>query len=187
MNNERSHRGLDRSTEIARNIIISPDYGRRLSTLKESPKIQKKIIDEARRALFHRNGSRYEDLIFIHSATGEIKRSIDHQVENEGFPTASMIKMATRSADHTIISIHNHPNSSVPSPMDIASQVSHRYKYGLVVGHDGSIYKYFSANGYNPLWYGSAIRKLDETGYTQDNLLIFVREALEASVYVEVL
>lgn len=44
--------------------------------------------------------------------------------------------------DYTIISVHNHPDSFVPSLDDIVSAWKGKYKYGLAVCHVNTIYKY---------------------------------------------
>ena len=41
-----------------------------------------------------------------------------------------------------IISIHNHPTSKIPSPQDLYSASKRGQKYGLIIGHDGRVYRY---------------------------------------------
>ena len=185
--NEISHKGINRSTEIARSIIKSPDYGRRLSVLGEIPEVQQKIIDESKKALYHRNGTSFEDLIFIHSSTGEMKKNTTYEKAYEVMPTKSMKRMVTMANEYMVIVIHNHPTSSVPSPADIKAMITHKYKYGLVIGHNGVIYKYSSIDDFNEIWYEFALRKLDRNGYSKEDFAVFIEEAKEAGVLVEVI
>ena len=41
-----------------------------------------------------------------------------------------------------LIAIHNHPDSFAPSFADIATAYKRKYKYGVVVAHNGTIFKY---------------------------------------------
>lgn len=185
--NETSHKGLDRSTEIARSIIKSPDYGRRLSALGEIPKVQQKIIDESRKALYHRNGTSFEDLIFIHSVTGETRKNTAYDKEREVMPTKSMRRMVEKAAEYMVIGIHNHPGNTAPSPQDIKAMVDKKYKYGLVVGHNGSIFKYSEVGDLNLPAYAAALDRLNRKGYNKGNIESFIAEAMLAGILVEVI
>ncbi len=184
---ESSHKGMDCNTEIAKSVIKSPEYGRRISTLGENSKVQQKIIDESRKALYHRNGTSYEDLIFINAINGEMRKNTTYDKEREVMPTKSMKRMIGAAVAYTIISIHNHPSSTVPSLADINSMIKHKYRYGLVVGHDGTIFKYSVMGEYNSIWYNAAFRELDRNGYSQENIQTFINRALEAGIRLEVL
>lgn len=186
-NLEQGHKGHDRDTEIARGVIDSPEYGRRLSKLGEASKVQQKIIDESRKALYHRSGTRYEDLVFIDSVTGKVSRVTDYEVEHQVLPTKSMRRMANKADDYTIVAIHNHPQSTIPSRADIESMVAHKYKYGLVVGHDGTIFKYSIMGEFIPSWYIAAIRRLEQSGYSEEGMAVFIAESKETGILVEVL
>lgn len=140
---EEGHKGHRRDLEIARSLIESPDYGRRISSLNESKVIKKIIKQEAVSMLMHRNGTLYEDLTYIDTKTNAFATRTDYTVERKVKPNAKMTKMvlnSLRTGEKTIIAIHNHPQSTMPSLSDI--QNAKRYKYGLIVGHDGSIIKY---------------------------------------------
>ena len=184
---EGSHKGIDRDAEIARSVIESPEYGRRLSRLGETSKVQQKIIDESKAILRHRNGTYYEDLAFINSMTGEVGRVTDYDKEREVMPSGAMKQMVEKSGDYTVISIHNHPGSTVPSDGDINSIVQHKHKYGLVVGHDGSIFKYSMVGAFNRAMYYAAWRGLYRNENQPDSMTDFIRAAAMAGVLVEVL
>ena len=185
--NEGSHKGHDRSLEIARSVIDSQDHGRRLSALREKSDIQKKIIEECRQALHHRDGTGFEDLIYINTMTGEVRRQTGYEREREVKPTEPMRRLLEKAEEHTVIAIHNHPGSTVPSPADIRSMVAHKYKYGLVIGHDGSLFRYSSVDGYDPVQYYYAWAHLDKNGYSTETFQVFIAEALLAGIALEVL
>ena len=53
-----------------------------------------------------------------------------------------MKKMVRSAEPNTIIGIHNHPHSSVPSADDLGAAYDRKYKFGLVACHNGTLYKY---------------------------------------------
>ena len=79
-----------------------------------------------------------------------------------------MRKMLRDADANTIIAIHNHPGSSAPSYSDIMACKDRKYKYGLVVCHDGMIYKY-SVDGerLNIPMAVSALDRVAKRGYTK--------------------
>lgn len=75
-----------------------------------------------------------------------------------------------RDADvNTIIAIHNHPGSSAPSYSDLLVCKNRKYKYGLVVCHDGTIYQYSVDNRkFNRPIASAALDLLQKDGYTKE-------------------
>lgn len=183
---EEGHRGKNRSKEIARSIIESPDYGRRLSSVDPNGAVTKNIIKESRKILNHRNGTEYEDLMFIDTRNGKYLVRTDYDAVRRAMPSKKMVEMVEKADDYTIAVLHNHSGSTVPSPADIASLVNRKNAYGVIIGHDGSIYKY-TCRDYNPPLYGAAVAKLDETGYNELGIKTFISEAKEAGITIEVL
>lgn len=45
--------------------------------------------------------------------------------------------------DTPVIAIYNHPDGYPPSADDLVSARRHRYNFGLAVGHNGQVYKYY--------------------------------------------
>lgn len=183
---EEGHKGLDRSTEWQRKRIYSDTYPRRMSAIGEPKKIRKIVVDEARSILKHRNGTRFEDLIFIDSNTGEIKRQLSYNVADRVEPTNEMKKMAERNS-RSIIAIHNHPLSVAPSEDDIISAYRHNYKYGIVVCHNGDIYKYTIMESVNISAYMSAYKHFDQALQSADALPKFIEECRMSGVEMEFL
>lgn len=90
----------------------------------------------------HRSGTKYENFIFINSKTGKIRKSTNFEKVNTATPAKGMRKMVNGADDNTIITIHNHPGSAVPSWDDILVAKQRKYKYGLIACHDETIFKY---------------------------------------------
>lgn len=92
--------------------------------------------------------------------------------------------MLRKTEPYTIIAVHNHPGSSVPSLADLLVCGKRKYKYGIVVCHNGKIYKYaVDKDKFNPAIANAALDKLEIGGYNHG-----MREMFEdAGVVMEVL
>lgn len=139
---ESGHRGLDRDTEINYRAINSHDYKRKFENLDESTDIIKILWKEAKEILNHRNGTYYEDILFVNAETSRFLKRTDYDNIKSVLPSRRMIRMVESSNKHTIIALHNHPGSSFPSIDDINNAYKHNYRYGLIACHNGNVFKY---------------------------------------------
>lgn len=183
---ERSTKGRVKETVMNRPVVESAEYRRRVDTLSEENVVKKSIWREMTSCIRHRSGTKYEDLIFINSKTGKIKKSTNFEKASTAAPTKGMRKMVNDADDNTIIAIHNHPGSTVPSWNDIVVAKQRKYKYGLIACHDGTIFKYQITGNINEPFYISAVAKLDRKGYNENNLKEFCQNVRDAGVEMEV-
>lgn len=124
--------------------------------------------------LTHRSGTRYEDIAFVDYLTGKSKINKEYHEESTAKPNKGMIEMLYNSKPNTIIAIHNHPGSSVPSLADLMTCKKRAYKFGLVVCHDGKIYKYsVDKEKFNAPIASSALAQLEIKGYNDNVRSIF--------------
>lgn len=123
-------------------FVKTADYRKLYNNLDEPVSIQRTAYEQAREMLTHRSGTKYEDLTFIDTLTGNSLSRSDYDVENEVIPSLKMRRMVTNAEPHTIIAIHNHPGSSVPSITDLTSAFEKQYKYGLIACHNGTLMRY---------------------------------------------
>lgn len=136
---EESRRSIDGSTTIDRNYIGSNEYRKKFRFLEEDKKTVIKVARESVNILKHRQGTLGEDLVYINPKDNKVLRNRSSQIEQETYATERMKKIVTDNL-REIIAIHNHPKSGVPSFSDLSN--AKRYKYGLVVCHNGLIFKY---------------------------------------------
>ncbi len=134
---------------VDKQIIDSSNYRKMFDKLGENSKTTRSIFQQAKAILNHRSGSDFEDLSFIDSITGKFLTRTDYSVERQCIPSKQMMDMVKKAKPNTIIAIHNHPNSSVPSLDDINSAWKKKYKYGIIACHNGNIFKYRVLGGYN--------------------------------------
>lgn len=184
---ECGNKGRNKSTLMDRKEIGSNHYRRKINSLPESKEICREIWSEMVNIISQRSGTELESLVFINTETNEIKRSLESKLLRTVAPTKKMKQMLQQSKEHTIIAIHNHPGSSVPSWADIKVAADRKYKYGLIAAHDGTVFKYRIIGEINRLYYDSAVAKLDRLSYTEDNLKEFCSAVRDAGVEMEVL
>ena len=177
---EQSTKGRIKGTEMNRSALESPEYKRRIETLREPKEVTKAIWEEMSRAIRHRNGSKFEDLIFVDSKTGKVKRSVDYERISTANPTKEMMKMLKSSQDRSIVAIHNHPNSSVPSISDIMVAKERGYKYGLIACHNGNIFKYTTEENINCIIADAALERINNMLYNKNTIMDFDKEMKKA-------
>lgn len=184
---EQSTKGKSSKFMMNRSAVESAEYVRKIDKLPEGKGVKRLIRTEMIQAIKHRNGTEFEDLIFIDSVNNTMRKSIDYEVPRTAKPTKKMMQMLSETDDYTIIAIHNHPSSSVPSFDDIAVAAIRKYKYGLIACHDGEIFKYQITGEINEPMYAYAVAKLDKSGYTENSLKEFCKNIIEAGIEMEVL
>lgn len=134
------------ASKIDRKQIASAGYQNKFNALGENKRVTRSVRSKAKEMLRHRSGTRYEDLAFIDTKTGKAYINKSFNRASSAKPSRKMNKILKAADDYTVIAIHNHPNSTAPSIDDIQVAVNRKYKYGVVVGHNGTIFKY-SVNG----------------------------------------
>lgn len=192
---EESKRSISNPTAVVdTKIINSPNYRKTFDKLGEETKITRSIFQQAKNILTHRTGSDFEDLSFIDSVTGKFLTRTDYSVERQCIPSKSMISMVKKAKPNTIIAIHNHPNSSVPSLDDIISAYKKKYKYGIIACHNGNIYKYNVLGEFNELIVDHLLDSVNKLIYNKDKIKEYdkllsrvLKQLEENNIYLEVL
>lgn len=166
--NEEDRRGGNKSYDVNIEYIQSKEYGEKFKNFNESNDVQRKMRASATRMLRRRSGSEYEELTYIDSNTGKCRSQRNATKPREVEPTFVMKKMCKDADEYTIISIHNHPGSTTPSLNDVITCKERKYKYGLVVCHDGTIYKYSVRGDLNEVIVDGGLDYLERMKYTNN-------------------
>lgn len=174
---------LDKDTVINRKVIESSDYRKRFNQVSDRTDVNRKAWQLAKEMLNHRSGTRYEDIAFIDYLSGKAKINKNYNKESTAKPSKSMKKMLQVAELNTIIAIHNHPGSSVPSIPDLRACIQRGYKKGIIVCHNGKIYIYsVNADKYIEPIAASALDLLEKRGYTEE----VVRRLKDTGISLEV-
>ena len=83
-----------------------------------------------------------------------------------------MKEMVKNSKPHTIISIHNHPQSTVPSIDDLDSCYKHKYKYGVIACHNGDAFRYSVKGDFDKNYTDMLLDKVQMILYNKDKLSV---------------
>lgn len=126
-------------------FIFSREYTNLFSNITNNQVVNDSIADLSRKAILHRNGSKYEDMYIVNANTGEVMgQQLDMQYPS-GISYNDSIKSALSRAKEEnipIIAIHNHPEGYPPSIDDFNKAYDNNYILGIACGHNGQVYVY---------------------------------------------
>lgn len=162
---EESNKGLDKDLRINKKHIMSSEYDKKFTKIDNDIDMQRTLKKNAREILLHRDGTKFEDLVYIDSKTNKSLASKDYNEEQRSKATKAMNKLLKNAEEHVIIAIHNHPESAPPSYNDIYGAFKRKYKYGLAVCHNGDIWFYSVNDDLNIIGYRSAYYKLEKSKF----------------------
>lgn len=125
-----------------------------LDKLKRNPMtshLSDSIARVSRQILQHRKGTPYEDYYLLDAVTGKVVALSNKARKRKGVVYNDQVRKAFKeSPEQSLVSIHNHPSGYPPSLSDLASlqqrSKNNTIKYGLTIGHDGSVYWYSRPN-----------------------------------------
>lgn len=126
----------------------SREFYKKIEKLSKEKEEVGNVFRASKEILEHRNGTNFEDLCYIKSGTEKriINKSYDYYDEINKVSAckanSKMKSLLRNSKQYTIIAVHNHPRNSAPSVADIFTACNNKYKYGVVICHNGNIYKY---------------------------------------------
>lgn len=150
-----------------------------LNKLEKHPKtshLSDSIARVSRQMLQHRNGTPYEDYYLLDAETGRVVALSNKARKTKGVVYNDQVRKAFKEKpEQSLVSIHNHPSGYPPSLSDFASlqqrSKNNTVKYGLTVGHDGSVYWYSKPNKRihkkANQEYENLIEKMIKLGYTE--------------------
>ena len=161
---------INRNTVVDKQIIDSPSYRKTINKLGENQNVSRSIFQRIKEMLSHRSGGNFEDLSFIDSQTGKYITRTDYNIDSKCFPSKRMMDMILNAEPNTIIAVHNHPSSTVPSLSDINTALNKHYKYGIIACHNGDIYKYTVLGEYNEIIVDSLLDTVNKLVYNRDTI-----------------
>ena len=133
--------GRNKVTSIDRSYISSGEYRQKYDLITTSTELNRLLYKKAKEMLEHRTGTEFEDMYWIDMKNCEvICHKLDETNEREIRHTKAIDKKLKNS--QSILAIHTHPHSLPPSAEDFNSFVKAGYKVGIVVCHDGTLYRY---------------------------------------------
>lgn len=138
---EEQRYGRNKSTQINKSYIESGEYRRKFDKITDSASFNKLIYKCAKQMLFHRSGTKYEDMYWLDMENETVICSkLDESKEQTIRMTDAISRRICKC--NQILPIHSHPSSMPPSPDDFNCMLHDNYQIGLIICHDGTIFKY---------------------------------------------
>lgn len=144
---EQSNKGIVQATKVDMDLIQSLEYKELVDQVAENEAEAKNLYYSLKDILKHRQRTMFEDLGFIYpDNTVKINKQYDFYDPETGIsacrPTKKMMKKLKTFPKYSVIGIHNHPGSGFMSLNDFQRAYERRYKYGVVICHNSTIYRY---------------------------------------------
>ena len=135
------------NNSINESYIRSKEYKKKFNKISNNQKLNRQLYKQAVAMLTHRQNTDGEDS-FIFDSNGKIlNRAFGKEGKLEvGVPKKVIMRLKEQYGDRTMIGMHNHPTNIPPSGSDFAVAGARSYDFGVVITHDGNVYKYSSGN-----------------------------------------
>ena len=105
--------------------------------------MNQQLRKQALAILTHRNGTDGEDSYIFDEDGNRVAQSFGKEGKLEvGYSKKDLKRIHQNYSPYTLIGMHNHPTNIPPSGSDFAAANNRNYNYGIVVTHEGKIYKY---------------------------------------------
>lgn len=131
------------SNNVNLSYIKSETFRKKFYRLSDNSKVNDALRRYAEAMLVHRNGTDGEDVYIIDSKTGDLLlRKISSRNDLEVRVTEDELKNIQKKRKGELIGIHNHPTNIYPTGSDFAAAGYRHYRFGIVVTHDGRVFKY---------------------------------------------
>ena len=172
---EEQRYGRSKDTAINRAYINSGSYRRKFDLISNSPELNRLIYQLSKKMLEHRSGTKYEDMYWIDAAAKTVVAEETGSSYKEQIIYSDSIRSRIQRYEN-LVTLHSHPNSYPPSINDLNSNFINHYGLGIVVCHDGKIFKYASNQEIRVDYYKMVVEKYLKKGYNEYEAQI---EALE--------
>lgn len=147
--------------------IKSQAFRRKFNQISAHTGVNEALREYATAMLTHRNGTDGEDLYIIDAKTGKLLlRKISEKNKLEVGVSESELAVIRSQVKGSLIGIHNHPTNIYPTGSDFAAAGYRQYQFGIVVTHDGRVFKYsVGERPFSPILFDSRIDKYQSAPY----------------------
>ncbi len=186
---ERQRIRRNKRVSVDKSYVNSGFYRKKFDNISESKKLNRLLYKLAKKMLRHRTGSLYEDMYWIDMDTCKIITKEINAIKEEQIVYSKATERKIKRYSN-IVTIHSHPNSYPPSIDDLNSNFWRKYKIGVVVGHNGSIFLYSANEKISIIYYQILVEEYLKEGYNeleaQKNALNEITDKFDVS-YKEVI
>ena len=158
--------GRNKDTAINHTYINNGSYRRKFDFISDSPELNRLIFQLSKKMLEHRSGTKFEDMYWIDAAHRTVIAEETESCSEEQIIYSNNIRSKISKYDN-LITLHSHPNSYPPSINDLNSNFINHYGLGIVICHDGKIFKYASNQEIREDYYKMVVEKYLKKGYNE--------------------
>lgn len=163
---EEQRKGRNKATVVNKTYIESGEYRRKFDRIMDSPALNRKLYQLAKQMLYHRSGTRFEDMYWIDADTLEVVAQETERDYEEKIVYSRSTKRIIKQHKN-LITIHSHPGSFPPSVDDLISNYRRKYTLGIVACHNGAIYLYSADNEISKIYYNMKVATFRKKGYNE--------------------
>ena len=148
------------TNEVDLDYIKSVDYRKKFSKLTSNSKVNDAIRNQSTSILTKFKGTDTERMVIVDGETGKIIFDKIGLKDALGvFLNEDEVSFVKKYKGKKI-AIHNHPTNILPTGSDFVSAGYREYDFGLVLTHDGKVFKY--APGNIPFTAGAFDKRIDK-------------------------
>lgn len=130
------------SNSINLDYINSEAYANKFKKISKDNELNNLIYNKSIELLRNNNNSDTEGLCIITVPNKQVLLNVRGERDALGVELTKKQSSIVKNCKMEMIGIHNHPTNLLPNGSDFTAAGYRGYKYGIVVTHDGRIYKY---------------------------------------------
>lgn len=176
--------GRNKDTIVNKTYIESGEYRNKFDKISDNKDVSRVLYTKAKEMLYHRSGTKFEDMYWIDGKTGEIVLSSLNQKRESAIFYTKRIKRAIRGKSD-LIAMHTHPQSLPPSDADFNSAFYHGYSKALVLCHDGRVFQYYAREPVNGALYDMYVQRYSNIGLSEFDAQIKALEKLKENCDID--
>ena len=123
-------------------VFFSKDYADKYMKISKDMELNNVIYSKSMDILRSNNSSDTEGLCVISVSNRQVLLNVRGKPDAIGVELNKKQMSIINKHKNDIIGIHNHPTNLLPNGSDFVAAGARGYQYGIVVTHDGRIYKY---------------------------------------------
>jgi hypothetical protein len=134
------------SNSINLDYINSEAYANKFKKISKDNELNNLIYNKSIELLRNNNNSDTEGLCIITVPNKQVLLNVRGERDALGVELSKKQSSIVKNCKMEMVGIHNHPTNLLPNGSDFTAAGYRGYKYGIVVTHDGRIYKYSVGN-----------------------------------------
>lgn len=128
--------------EVKSEMLQSYEFRRKFSRITNNTSVNDVIRAQAQSMLLHNSGTYSESICFIDADTGSVILRKNGKRNALEVSLTEKERSLVKGYPGKVIAMHNHPTNIFPTGSDFVTASARGYEYGIVVTHDGRVFKY---------------------------------------------